>query len=367
MNTYEYHEYANIFPLIEGDEFEELKRDVKKNGCLEPIVLHQGKILDGRNRYRASTAVGITPETKQYQGTDPLGFVISLNLMRRHLNGSQRAASGVEYKKHYATEAKQRRGQRTDIVETFPPSDFGKARDHAGKVLHVSGRYIDEAEKILENHPEAFKEIQAGKKTINEVKTELRNQERSERIAEKRKQLEENPPENPPEEYEILVVDPPWPYGNQDNYDAGGFRGTTTYPEISIEKLKQLQLPSADNAILWLWTTNKFMRHAYELLDAWGFEEKTILTWGKNKMGTGRWLRSKTEHCILAIKGTPQVQLTNQTTLLEAPVSEHSEKPQEFYDMIDELCVGNKIDYFSRQKRDGWYSYGNTKEIGDKK
>ena len=60
------------------------------------------------------------------------------------------------------------------------------------------------------------------------------------------------------------------------------------------------------------------MRFAFEVLDAWGFELKTILTWVKDRMGTGDWLRGQTEHCILAIRGKPTVTLTDQTTLLQA-------------------------------------------------
>src|SRR5262245_60971158 len=59
--------------------------------------------------------------------------------------------------------------------------------------------------------------------------------------------------------------------------------------------------------ILWLWTTNYYLRHAYTVLDAWGYEAKTILTWAKDRFGNGDWLRSRTEHCLLAVRGKPVV------------------------------------------------------------
>ncbi len=65
------------------------------------------------------------------------------------------------------------------------------------------------------------------------------------------------------------------------------------------------------------------MRNAYTMLDVWGFEAQTILTWVKHKMGTGTWLRGQTEHCLLAIRGKPVVHLTNQTTALFADVRSH--------------------------------------------
>jgi N6-adenosine-specific RNA methylase IME4 len=102
------------------------------------------------------------------------------------------------------------------------------------------------------------------------------------------------------------------------------------------------------------------MREAFEILEAWGFEQKTILTWAKDKMGTGDWLRGQTEHCIMAVHGKPIVQLTNQTTLLRAPVRAHSQKPIEFYDLVESLCPAPRYaDLFSRYRHnDKWDCHG---------
>ena len=89
---YEFHPLANIFPLIEGQAYQDLMADVMKYGVREPIWLYEGKVLDGRNRLRAAEAMGATYDTRVYEGDDPAGFVISLNLHRRHLTESQRAA-----------------------------------------------------------------------------------------------------------------------------------------------------------------------------------------------------------------------------------------------------------------------------------
>jgi hypothetical protein len=86
-----FHPLAEIFPLIEGAEFDDLVDDIRAHGVHEPIWLYQGKVLDGRNRYRASVIADADCPLREYMGDDPVAFVISLNLKRRHLDESQRA------------------------------------------------------------------------------------------------------------------------------------------------------------------------------------------------------------------------------------------------------------------------------------
>jgi len=132
-------------------------------------------------------------------------------------------------------------------------------------------------------------------------------------------------------------------------------------PSMSLEKIRSLGVKSIahDDCILWLWTTNAHILHSFEIVEAWGFIYKTMLTWAKQKMGTGDWLRGKTEHCLMCVRGKPTVTLTNQTTLLSANAGKHSEKPEEFYKFVEDLCPGSKAELFSRKKRKGWHQHGN--------
>lgn len=167
--------------------------------------------------------------------------------------------------------------------------------------------------------------------------------------------------------YDLIVIDPPWPYGTK--YNPEGRRVANPYPEMSIEEIRNqlhpesgasLSIPCADDCVLWLWTTHKFLPQSFEILNHWGFDYKITLTWVKDRMGIGQWLRSQSEFCLLSIRGNPGWNLTNQTTVLHAPLRQHSRKPEEFYDMLSELCPAqSRLDIFGRQSRPGWHILGN--------
>ncbi len=163
---------------------------------------------------------------------------------------------------------------------------------------------------------------------------------------------------NPPSgEYRTIVIDPPWSYGTE--YDDKTRRVASPYPEISLEKLKEIKLPAYKDCILWLWTTNGFMKEAYALLDHWQFEPKTILTWNKMQLGVGYWLRGVTEHCILATQGKPNWINKKYTTLIEEQRTKHSKKPDIFYKIVKELCDKPRIDMFGRERKEDFDSWGN--------
>src|SRR5262249_34268377 len=116
------------------------------------------------------------------------------------------------------------------------------------------------------------------------------------------------------------------------------------------------------DCILWLWTTNFYMRDAFGVVEAWGFEQKTILTWVKDRFGFGDLLRGQTEHCLLATRGSPVFQLTNESTALLAPVRAHSQKPEEFYELVERLCPAPRYcELFARRKRPNWDSHGDER------
>ena len=351
----ESHEFADIFPMIEGQQLEQLKADIKEHGLLQPIVLFEGKILDGRNRYTACKQLGLEPKLETYSGSKPLEYVISLNLQRRHLKPDQRAVLAQEIMPMLEEEAKKRQqgGQGGILLREIIPIAKGRPSEHAGKMFDVNEKYIRDIKKLKEQgKDEIIQEIKLGHKSLVDVKREAR----IEKIAEQRKEIEAEVIKQPEGKFDVIVIDPPWNYG--DEYDPEGNRGTVDYPTMTQQQLKEIQLPAKDGCVLWLWVTNNFITDAYELLEEWGFETKSFMTWNKVNMGTGHWLRNVTEHCILAIKGKPFFDNKSYTTLLTEKRTGHSVKPNSFYTMVDEICAGRKLDYFAKKPREGWEVYG---------
>lgn len=90
--SYQLHPLCTLFPRMVGAEFEALKQDILNNGLHQPIVLHEGMVLDGGNRYKACLELGVEPLTEEYEGDDIVSYVLSANLHRRHMSPGQQAA-----------------------------------------------------------------------------------------------------------------------------------------------------------------------------------------------------------------------------------------------------------------------------------
>ncbi len=163
--------------------------------------------------------------------------------------------------------------------------------------------------------------------------------------------LKKKRPRLPKGKYDVIVIDPPWSYDSP----------RTDYPTMAHEDIQELPIRklSAEDCILWLWTTNAFVHQAFHCLDAWEFEAKTLLTWTKSRPTPSNWLLNQTEHAVMAVRGKPIVNLTTETTVLRAPRRQHSRKPDEFYKLIEGLCPGRRrLDMCSRQRRRGWEVWG---------
>jgi hypothetical protein len=178
MNHLESHESASIFPLMDGAEYEDLKADIAAHGLREPITLHEGKILDGRNRYRACIELGIKPRFREWERDgSPFDFVISLNLHRRHLSESQRAMVAEKLMPQLEAEARERQSTSGPGILGGKPlpanlpegvdNQKGEAREKAAEKLNVSPRSVAAAGKVRKQGvPELVKAVETGQASV---------------------------------------------------------------------------------------------------------------------------------------------------------------------------------------------------------
>ena len=166
--------------------------------------------------------------------------------------------------------------------------------------------------------------------------------------------------------YQIIYADPPW------NERGGGKikRGADKhYPLMKTKDIIALPVEKivAQNAHLYLWTTNNFLLDALIVMKAWGFDYKTTITWVKDRIGLGQYFRGQTEHCLFGVRGMLKYKIINGKrqqgkTALHAPRKQHSVKPFVMRQMIEKVSDRNgfnKIELFAREKTIGWDFWGN--------
>jgi N6-adenosine-specific RNA methylase IME4 len=170
--------------------------------------------------------------------------------------------------------------------------------------------------------------------------------------------------------YQILYADPCWDYDNRIQHNGKETTGSAIYhyPTMKIEELKKLNVPSITdkNALLFMWSSSPHLPQAIELMNAWGFEYKTIaFVWDKQKVNPGYYTMSQVEICLVGKKGNiPSPRGTrNERQFLSEMRGRHSQKPSEVRDRIVKMFPEQKkVELFARQKVDGWDCWGNEVE-----
>jgi hypothetical protein len=213
----EFHEIANIFPLMDGPEFAALVDDIKQNGLIEHIITYDNKIVDGRNRYRACVAAGVEPRFEAWRpnGVSLTKWVISKNLHRRHLTSGQRAVCALDSLPWLEREARERQVQTLkqfatdpntqDIFDDTVPAilpERGESREQAAELFGTSARYVQDAKAIQKRRPDLIDKVRSGEMAISEAKRELVRDDVKKSLL------------LPTDKYRIIYADPPWKYSD---------------------------------------------------------------------------------------------------------------------------------------------------------
>lgn len=328
-----------------------LASSIREHGLLQPVVVRpDGALIAGERRLTACKQLGWT--TVRVVDIEHLVFGEQAeNIDRKDFTPEERVDIGEAVERLLG----ERRGRpvKGGKISTF--SETGKTRDIAArKAGFRNSKTYEQAKAVRDAAREA--PAQHGKALADMNRTgRVHGPFKRVKIANQAAIIRREPPPLPGQgPYRVIVADPPWPY--EVRSEDPSHRAVHPYPTMSIDQICAVDVLSIahEDCILWLWTTNHhIMREAPKVLDAWGFTEKTILTWDKDHMGAGDWLRGITEQCVMAVRGKPVVQLTNQTTLLRAKKHAHSQKPREFYEMVEKLCPAPRYaELFSRKHRE---------------
>jgi N6-adenosine-specific RNA methylase IME4 len=158
--------------------------------------------------------------------------------------------------------------------------------------------------------------------------------------------------------YKTILVDPPW-----DTHQTGARGAKRHYNLMNLEEIKAMPISDLadENSHCWLWVTNATLRYGYEVLEAWGFTPRSILTWCKPRFTLGQYLRNATEHLLLGTRGHAPVGFNRQATWTFCPLQDHSHKPEEQYAIIERISQPPYLELFARRRPSNpdWHVWGN--------
>ena len=165
--------------------------------------------------------------------------------------------------------------------------------------------------------------------------------------------------------YKTIVADPPWQYKNRKTGRDMKHGAEAKYKTLSLREICSLPIQDiADkNCVLFLWATTPLLPEAFHVMQEWGFKYKTAIYWRKIMlMGMGFWFRGQVELCLLGIRGKVKAFRAQKCNFIQCKAGKHSQKPKEFFDLIEPYTPKPRIELFAREKRKGWNAWGNEVE-----
>jgi N6-adenosine-specific RNA methylase IME4 len=349
------HAQAELVPSMGADEYRAFVADVARHGVLVPLeITAESVVLDGRERLRAARELGLEEvPVRVVAPANELEHMLRAAILRRQLTASQRAALAVELQQYRELQADGRARQRANLrqlaeVATLPPR--GKTRDLAAAWAGVSARTLQDAASIHAHDPELFERVKNGQVAVALAARRVRRAQRDRRLG--------PAPLLPLGPFEVIYADPPWQLGSPDSAKAP----ENHYPCLPLQQLKDLAVPAADDAVLFLWAVNCLLPQAIELMNHWGFEYKNHIVWDKGSIGPGAWVRNQHELLLIGRKGNypPPDPEDLPASVIAAPRGRHSEKPEIFAELIERAYPeASKLELFARRARPGWAAWGN--------
>mgnify|MGYP001294819583 FL=1 len=381
-------EFQALIPSLTEDECARLEASILEDGCRDPLVTWDGVIVDGHNRYAICQRYGLAYQTVERQFADrqaARAWIISNQLARRNLTPEQRNyLIGKQYmeRKLSFAEAGALKGKSLDqnelgfstagaiaVEHKVGEATVKRAAQFAQAVDAIAENVGQEArEKILsreapmtakEVHRVAAMEPDRQKPIIDMVLSgHAKNVMDAHRLLRQEAAREAPPLEG---KYRVIYADPPWKYGNtMPDYFA---EQADHYPLMTVQEICGMPVRdlAEENAVLFLWATSPILEESFRVINAWGFNYKASFIWDKIRHNMGHYNSVRHELLLIATRGSCQPDVNRLFDSVQSiERSRHSEKPEEFRQIIDTLYpAGKRIELFARRRAEGWDSYGN--------
>ena len=324
-----------------------LATSIESVGLLHPIVVDaHGVLIAGERRIEAFKLLGrdeIPATTVDLE--DITRGEVAENYARKDFAPSEMVAI------RRALEPQEKEAATSRKLSGRSAPEKGDTRDKVAEFTGVSGRTLDKATAVVEaaeSDPEKFGHLveqmdRTGKVAGAYRKVRMANDEA--RIMNVQPVVGR---------HRTIVMDPPWDY---DWLSLAG-RAAPGYATMPLEEIADLPVSewADDPCHLYLWTTNNFMGEACKLVSGWGFQHRTLLTWVKPRWGLGSYFRNSTEHVLFSTRGKTTTRRDDVATHFEAPVTEHSVKPDVFYEIVEKMSYPPYGEAFQRQDREQFHN-----------
>jgi N6-adenosine-specific RNA methylase IME4 len=389
---------SHIPPLRE-DELRQLEENMLRDGCKAPLVVWDGVLLDGHNRFDICERHGLpfTTETIELPNREAaIAWIEDNQLGRRNLTADQFSYFiGRKYERIKRSHggAREASGQNdhlktaTAVAEQHGVSEktVRRAGDYANDVDAIADQVGSEARTDILSGKSGLTRTEVGEvadalaegevrfSSMGEAITWAKEYAQAERVrkadakkderAAKEAELGARQSALPNKKYGVIYADPEWRFEVYSRETGLNAAADNHYPTSPLDEIKARDVPSiaAKDCVLFLWATAPMMPQALEVMAAWGFEYKSQFTWAKDRAGTGYWNRNQHELLLVGTHGNiPAPALGTQfSSLIVAPRREHSHKPDEAYEIIEAYFPTlPKIELNARHARPGWDAWG---------
>jgi len=362
-------ELKDLIPPLTTEEYNTLEESILAEGVRDRLVVWGDTLIDGHNRYAICKEHNIPFETQQLE-FDNLEqvkvWMIDNQKGRRNLTDGWKFELAQAKKKILAYKhEEERKLRRVSNVDTREKeAESGRTRKELANELGWSTGKVAMADKVWKEADEETKEaVRSGEKSINQAYKDVRKKEIKQSQDQYFEELKQKELQEITEDYDVIVIDPPWDMKKIDRDVAPNQTGFD-YPTMTIEEIKEFDLPNSDNCHVFMWITQKHLPHGFEIFNQWGVKYVFTMVWHKNggfqPFGLAQY---NCEFVLYGRIGSPKfIDLKAFPTCFSAKRTKHSEKPNEFYDIIRRVTAGKKIDIFNRRDILGFDKWGNEAE-----